>query len=63
MAEREKRVIDHAATREEAIRLRDSYVSLAAVEKIEGWLFGYEQDPVAGPDGKHGYVIYARTAE
>lgn len=56
----EKSIIDHAATLAEAIELRGIYISLAAVEEIKGWLFGYERDPVAGPDGRHGYVIYTR---
>ena len=59
----EKRVIDHAADLTEAIELRDMYIALAAVENIEGWLFGYERDPVAGPDGRHGWVIYTRPAD
>lgn len=58
MPDPERRIVDHAATREEAVELRDMYMALAAVEGIVGWLFGYEQDPVAGPDGRHGYVIY-----
>jgi hypothetical protein len=55
----EKSVIDHAATKREAIELRDMYISLAAIEGIEGWLFGYQKDPVAGPNGRHGWQIYA----
>lgn len=54
----EKRTIDHAASLDEAIELRDIYISLAAAEGLTGWLFGYERDPVAGSDGRHGYVIY-----
>lgn len=55
----EKHTIDHAASLDEAIELRDIYIELAAVEGLKGWLFGYERDPVAGPNGRHGYVIYA----
>lgn len=59
--EEPRKPIDYAATKSQAIELRDLYQQKAKVLGLAGeWLIGYEEDPVRGPDGRHGFLIYAK---
>lgn len=55
-----ERTIDSALTSDAAYDLAEEYVRAKHRLGLSGWAIGVKPDPVAGPDGKHGYLVYAR---
>lgn len=56
----EERTIDSALTSEEAWSLAGDYIAAKRRLGLSSWRIGVRPDPVAGPNGHHGYLIVAR---
>lgn len=60
MTDSEIKIIDFAATSEEAWNLAEEYIEIKNSIGLEDYSIGVTTDPVRGPNGRWGYRIYAK---